>query len=172
MPLTLNGTSGVTAPQGAVYNGLQMGTAQNVSGASVDITGIPLWAKRVTVLFSGVSLTGSAYMLLRVGSGSIQATGYSSGVWSNSTNTTTSTTAFAITANGSNLNTWHGSVVLFNISGNTWTCSVALGQQGGTASYTATGGGSVTLAGALDRVRLLNDGADTFDAGSVNIMYE
>jgi hypothetical protein len=39
-----------------------------------------------------------------------------------------------------------------------------------------TGGttqGSVTLSGTLDRIRLTTaNGTDTFDAGSVNIMYE
>ena len=36
-----------------------------------------------------------------------------------------------------------------------------------------TGGGSVTLSGALDRVVLTTvGGTDTFDAGSVNIIYE
>jgi hypothetical protein len=35
------------------------------------------------------------------------------------------------------------------------------------------GGGDVTLSAALDRVRLTTvNGTDTFDAGSVNIMYE
>jgi hypothetical protein len=35
------------------------------------------------------------------------------------------------------------------------------------------GGGSVTLAGTIDRVRITTvNGTDTFDAGSVNILYE
>jgi hypothetical protein len=35
------------------------------------------------------------------------------------------------------------------------------------------GGGSVTLSGTLDRVRITTvGGTDTFDAGSINIMYE
>jgi hypothetical protein len=35
------------------------------------------------------------------------------------------------------------------------------------------GGGNVTLSAVLDRVRITTaNGTDTFDAGSVNILYE
>jgi hypothetical protein len=35
------------------------------------------------------------------------------------------------------------------------------------------GGGNVTLSGVLDRLRITTvNGTDTFDAGSINIMYE
>jgi hypothetical protein len=35
------------------------------------------------------------------------------------------------------------------------------------------GGGSVALSGTLDRVRITTvNGTDTFDAGSINILYE
>jgi hypothetical protein len=46
---------------------------------------------------------------------------------------------------------------------------------GGYSDQAATwhGGGSVTLSGTLDRIRLTTvNGTDTFDAGSVNIIYE
>jgi hypothetical protein len=34
-------------------------------------------------------------------------------------------------------------------------------------------GGSITLGGTLDRLRITTEnGTDTFDAGSINIMYE
>jgi hypothetical protein len=35
------------------------------------------------------------------------------------------------------------------------------------------GGGTVTLGGTLDRVRITTvNGTDTFDAGTINILYE
>jgi hypothetical protein len=35
------------------------------------------------------------------------------------------------------------------------------------------GSGSISLGGTLDRVRITSDnGTDTFDAGSINILYE
>jgi hypothetical protein len=39
--------------------------------------------------------------------------------------------------------------------------------------YVYVGGGNISLSGVLDRVRLTTvNGTDTFDAGSVNILYE
>jgi hypothetical protein len=39
--------------------------------------------------------------------------------------------------------------------------------------YTTLSGGSKTLTGTLDRVRITTvNGTDTFDAGSINILYE
>ena len=39
-------------------------TAQNTtSGTSIDFTGIPSWVKRITVMFQGVSTTGSSQVL-------------------------------------------------------------------------------------------------------------
>jgi len=36
-----------------------------------------------------------------------------------------------------------------------------------------SGGGGITLSGTLDRVRITTvNGTDTFDAGTINIMYE
>jgi hypothetical protein len=41
------------------------------------------------------------------------------------------------------------------------------------ATNSAFGGGSISLGGTLDRVRLTTvNGTDAFDAGSVNIIYE
>ena len=40
-------------------------------------------------------------------------------------------------------------------------------------AYIASVTGAVSLSGTLDRIRLTTvNGTDTFDAGSVNIMYE
>ena len=64
-------------------------------------------------------------------------------------------------------------MVIQLISGNTWlsTHSGNFNQAG--TYYTLVGGGNVTLSGTLDRVRITTvNGTDTFDAGSINIMYE
>ena len=43
----------------------------------------------------------------------------------------------------------------------------------GDSAQTLTSGGSVTLSGILDRIRITTvNGTDTFDAGSINILYE
>jgi hypothetical protein len=64
-----------------------------------------------------------------------------------------------------------GHLVITNISGNGWVAS-------GIMSRTDTGAGSmntgnITLGGVLDRLRVTTTGGtDTFDAGSINILYE
>jgi hypothetical protein len=62
-------------------------------------------------------------------------------------------------------------VVLTQITGNTWVASINLGT--GNVAATITGGGSKALSAALDRVRITTvGGSDTFDAGTINALYE
>ena len=173
MPLTLDGTSGMTAPQGAVYNGLATANVQaSTSGTTIDFTGVPLWAKRITVIFNGVSLSGSDDLLVQIGSGSFTTSGYTS--VSNQTDgggaTTTGTSASGFTVKASNSGyTATGSVVLILITGTTWVSNHTVLNNSTRASY---GGGSVALSGSLDRVRITTTGTNTFDAGTINVMYE
>jgi len=64
-------------------------------------------------------------------------------------------------------------VILTNITGNTW---VSMSNINKSSSILVGGAGNIALAGTLDRIRLIASStgapADTFDAGSINIMYE
>jgi len=158
---------------------LTLATAQaTTSGTAIDFTGIPSWVKRVTVVFSGVSASGTSNYLLQIGSGSVLTTGYDSAASSFNDVNTGSTSGFILTAgNVVVASTVSGVVVLagINPSTNTW---VSSGNVSNTANPPVNGashlsGGNRALSGALDRVRLTTvNGTDTFDAGSVNIMYE
>jgi hypothetical protein len=54
---------------------------------------------------------------------------------------------------------------------NLWAMSFAGGRSDAAAALSA--GGSKTLSGTLDIVRITtNGGTDTFDAGTINIIYE
>jgi hypothetical protein len=179
MTVTINGSAGVTTNSGAVYDSLQRGTAVSASGTSVDFTSIPSWVRRITVMLSGVSLSGTSNYVFQIGAGSIANTGYLSGAASVST-TTSSTT------NGSNAVTTYivtggytstaasvasGHAIFTNISGNTWVATGILYADG--AGRMAYFGGNITLSGTLDRVRITTiNGTDTFDAGTINIIYE
>ena len=172
MPVTINGSAGVTTNSGAVYNGIQSGTAVTASGTSVDFTSIPSWVKRVTVMFNAVSTNGTSHKLVQIGSGSIQTTGYvSSSVITSSTvaNSGNITSGMALyTSNATSSAIVH--MIFTNISSNIWVEShVGLSD----AATSVQGGGVVTLSGTLDRIRITTvNGTDTFDAGSINIMYE
>jgi hypothetical protein len=152
------------------------GTAvASTSGTSIDFTSIPSWVKRITVMFKGVSTNGSSNWLVRLGtSGGIASTGYlgSAGYLGASPGGGRSTTGFIFQIGGSG-QIMHGPMVitLQDSATNTWVQQGTLGDS--SQDYIFFSGGSAVLSGALDRVRITTvNGTDTFDAGSINILYE
>ena len=175
MAMTLDGSASVTINSGAVL-GITSGTAvASTSGTSIDFTGIPSWVKRLTVMFNGVSTNSSTSILMQIGSGSFTTSGYSSlSIYSGagSGGTGVITTGFVM-MHGDTGESHSGTYTICLFSGNTYVGSgVYAWNSGGT--YGALGGGySPALSGALDRVRITTvSGTNTFDAGSINIMYE
>jgi hypothetical protein len=149
----------------------------STSGTSIDFTGIPSWAKRVTVMFSSVSTSGSSNVLVRLGtSAGITSTGYAStsGFVSSvpSANASGSTVGFLIFASGAGVSR-DGVVVVQLLSGNTYVSTQNIMVTDGVNAITNTGAGVVALASALTQVRITTvNGTDTFDAGTINISYE
>ena len=160
------GTNTATVPaQTGTLEMLGVGTAVNsTSGTSIDFTGIPSWVKRITIIMNGMSTNGTSNQLFQIGSGSVTTSGYQC-----ITGSTAYTTGFGIPEASATRVTF-GGIVLTNISGNNW---VAFGSVGTTTGATQVLVGGVTLGGVLDRVRATTvNGTDTFDAGSINILYE
>jgi hypothetical protein len=157
---------------------LTLATAQaTTSGTSIDFTGIPSWVKRITVMFNGVSTDGSSNPLLQIGDGSIRSSGYSSGSRDTTTTTAgsgTGSTAGFVVSSAFAAHVISGHIILTLVSSNTWCSSHTLYLTISGSHYALVGAGiSPALSGTLDRVRLTTvNGSDTFDAGSVNIMYE
>jgi len=60
------------------YAGITLGSpTASTSGTSIDFTGIPAWAKRVTVNLSAVSTSGTNHLLIQVGdAGGVETSGY------------------------------------------------------------------------------------------------
>jgi hypothetical protein len=155
---------------------LTLATAQNTtSGTSVDFTGIPSWAKRITVMLNGVSTNGTSQTQIQVGDGSFVTSGYIGAaallVNGNTVTATTNSTGLKTDGYGAAVDTRYGTYFLTNISGNTW-MFVGNGNTLGNDNV-AVVAGRISLSGTLDRIRLTTvNGSDTFDAGSVNILYE
>lgn len=178
MAVTINGSAGVTTNTGAVYNGLQTGTAvASTSGTAIDFTGIPSWVKRITVMFSGVSTNGTANIILQLGTSSgVENSGYSSMVTAvTSTNNTTrglaTTSSFYMHFANAATETLSGNVVLSLLGSNAWTCNGLTYQPVSVSNCSISG--IKTTASTLDRVRITTtNGTDTFDAGTINIIYE
>jgi len=151
------------------------GTAvASTSGTSIDFTGIPSWVKRITILLHRVSTTGTVPLLYQLGtSGGIVTTGYvSSGSYQGAGQAGQSITTGLLNGDGgAAADTSVGLTTICSFGGNTWVSSSVSGD--GNAPYTKIGGGSITLGGTLDRVRITTTtGTPTFDAGSINILYE
>lgn len=152
-----------------------LATAQNATGGTyIDFTGIPSWAKRITVMLNGVSASGTAELLLQIGSGTIDTSStYSGGVVNhNGTSGQATTTGAILTYSGSGSFVYVGQVVLVHMGSNLWSmCGLTQAtNSGGAGARVAV---AKSLSGALDRIRLTTtNGTDTFDAGSVNILYE
>ena len=184
MAITLDGTTGITAPgvtdtgnlsvtgtinSGAITSsGLVTGTTgalypivngtavASTSGTSIDFTSIPSWVKRITVMFSGVSTNGTSNYILQLGdSGGIETTGYL-GSAGNIQNAASSSTANYTTGFGVFSNS-AASVLhgAFVVSFMGSNLWVASGVFGfSSAAVPAFGGGSKTLSDTLDRVRI------------------
>ena len=155
------------------------GTAvASTSGTSIDFTGLPAWVKKITVMFSGVSTNGSSIYLIQLGdSGGIENTGYlgsgSSVLNGSNTSAVLQTTGFGIGAGTAATVIFHGSIqiTLLDLATNTWCANGVLARSDLASTFQCSGAKS--LSATLDRVRITTvNGTDTFDAGSINILYE
>jgi len=174
LALQSNGTTQFNVTSTGAYGQIKSGTAvASTSGTSIDFTSIPSWVKRITVMFDGVSTNGSSNVILQIGdSGGIEDTGYvgSHTVATGTVSTTSNTTHFTVYSQTAASNIFSGLAIINLLSGNTWAAS---GTTGSAVPRGTTFGGSKTLSGTLDRVRITTgNGTDTFDAGSINILYE
>jgi len=190
LALTSNTLIGTPAAGNLEYDGQFFGTDSNASraqmqrivratavastsGTSIDFTGIPAWVERITVMFNGVSKSGTSNHLIQLGTGSttFATSGYASSGSTvvTSAGTVTSTAGF-IQYTDSAAFAVSGHMVITNVSGNVWVSSHICKN---TTTSTCMGGGDITLGAVLTAVRLTTvNGTDTFDAGSINIIYE
>jgi len=167
-------TDGSTATWTA--KGITRDTAvASTSGTSIDFVSIPAGVKRVTVIYKSVSISGTSNVQLQIGSGSFATSGYESAAirMNNGGNGTTTATSGFLAENdisGGAPAIRNATLTLTNISGNTWVQTGTMVTAGGESHISA---GSFALSGTLDRVRITTvNGTDTFDAGSINILYE
>ena len=165
---TISSATSISTTDGTLYPLIRANSQATTSGTSFDFTGLPSWVKRVSFNFTNVSLSGTDNMLIRLGTSSgFVTSGYTSTSVRSGNAGDTSTVGFIITANGAS-RTFSGSMVLSLIGSNVWTQFVS----GRNDSNSISGGGNLSLGGTLTQVRLLATGTDTFDSGTVSIIYE
>jgi hypothetical protein len=170
MSVIINGSAGVTTNSGAVYNGIASGTSVTASGTSVDFTSIPSWVKRITVMLNAVSGSGTSNFMIQLGdSGGVETTGYTGAV-ERIDNILGFSSGFILMFNNLAATTNTIQVVISNINSNNWICSFISARSDNAVSY---GAGVKSLSDVLTQLRITTvNGTDTFDAGSINILYE
>jgi hypothetical protein len=172
----ISGTSVITLPVGTgTFPLMTLSTAvATTSGTSIDFISIPSWVKKITVMFNGVSTNGSSAVIVQIGSGSIETTGYTAtnNLITNGggVNGASYTSGFGSQYYGATCSRV-GHYIITLLGSNTWISTNSLSDA--TAIQTSHGSGLKTTAGVLDRIRITTvNGTDTFDAGSVNILME
>jgi hypothetical protein len=168
------GTNTLTLQAGTATNSMNtLATAvASTSGTSIDFTSIPSWVKKITVMYSGISTSGTTDWGIRLGTSSgIESTGYLGATSNSSPSTINATTLAQVVYSLSAASVSHGSLTITSMGSNLWAISGSSGRSNTT--NTDTCGYSKTTSGTLDRIRITTvNGTDTFDAGSVNILYE
>lgn len=189
--ITANLTGNVTGTASAIADGAvtpaklsqpyTLATAKNsTSGTSIDFTGIPSWVKRITVMFNGVSTSGSSSLQIQVGAGSFPATptgyyGYATVFETTSLGTGAVSTGLLLETSTIPAYSRFGQCIMSLIGTNIWSYTTHFGIFGSTGPRFNSGAGTTgsALSGTLDRIRITTvNGTDTFDAGSINISYE
>ena len=146
----------------------------STSGTSIDFTSIPSWVKRITVMFKNVSLNGGAEKLIQLGTSSgVITSGYQSGsvivYGTHSVIITSNANGFVIRSDQPSEEI-NGHYVFTLIGSNGWVGSSIVENYSDRCWF---GAGRVDLAATLDRVRITStNGTDTFDAGTLNILFE
>jgi len=157
---------------------LVSGTLVAATGQTeLTFTGIPAWVKKITIGLNGLSTSSTSTPIVQLGdSGGYETTNYNSfGIAATNTGVAgiggTGQGGFVLTNGVTAAGTLNGMIFLMltDASTNTWVSSSTLVTSPFVSHVT---GGNKALSATLDRLRLYIDGTQTFDAGSVNILYE
>ena len=186
--LTSDTLIGTPATGNIEYNGQFFGTDSNASraqmqritqgtavastsGTSIDFTGLPAWIKRITVMFNGVSTSGTSLVIVQLGTSSgVETTSYL-GASQQGGSPVAYSTGFLVSTSALAASVRYGAVTLVNVSGNGWVYGGCIADTN--ANWSVANAGVKSLSSTLDRVRITTvNGTDTFDAGTVNILYE
>lgn len=142
-----------------------------ITVVGLDFLNIPSWVKRITVMFSLVSTSGTSLLQIQLGdSGGIENTSYTSYAQTDGATSGSVTSGFVVVFAVSAAALNSGIIEINLITGTTWVASGSVGNSGGNISVMY---GNKSLSDVLTAVRITTvNGTDTFDAGTINIMYE
>ena len=153
---------------------INLSSLVTLSGSDVDFTDIPSTARRVTVMFSGLSSNGTVVPLIQLGdAGGIEATGYvgTLGIIAPSPALANFSTGVSLSTTWTATAVLQGSITfnLMDATTNLWSFNGMAGRSDG--AFLHTFGGSKALSATLTQVRLTVS-ANIFDAGSAAVSWE
>lgn len=166
----------VTVPSGTgALPLMKLETAKTATGTAVDFTSIPSWVKRITVMLNGISTNSTSVRQIQIGdAGGIENTGYVASAQfyylGNGIQTLTTGQPLSAAGDAGAASLYTGIVTINSVGSNLWVFSGTAAVEGGVVYSYA---GKKTLSDTLDRIRITTvNGTDTFDAGTINILYE
>jgi hypothetical protein len=153
----------------------QLAPVATTSGTIVTISGIEAWAKKITLTFNEVSVSGTDDIIIRAvdNSGTV-TTGYNSSSMRNSTASTynfvaTSTAGLIVQSNAA-VDSLVGTYTLVNYTGNVW---VGSGTFLLNATNMVTASGLVgALSGAIEGFNIVLSSSNTWDNGGIAVLVE
>ena len=149
--------------------GMYLSTPQAANSTSILFTDVPVWAKKITIMFQGVSMSvDTRDIRIRLGtSGGIISTGYISSSSNQAGTVTNETINFHIDNLGTGqVASGHYTITKFDSS-----TYIGSGVQKHSSSALRYSAGELTgVSGIIDRVEI--SAAEAFDAGQINILYE
>jgi len=178
MPSTISGAKVVTdeiedSSGNNPYSWTLGAKVLTTSGTTIEADGIPVGTKKVDVLFRTVSTNGTGEWEVQLGtSGGFQTTGYTS-TSSNGDNADESTTSLKLTYGVSAVTTRSGilSLRLQEDSTNAWVSTALLNKSTG-ASLLCYHAGCVALSGDLFKIKVFNTAVNTWDNGSISLLFQ
>lgn len=148
-----------------------------LSGSSVDFTGIPATARRVTLMINGLSTNGTTVPLIQIGdAGGIESSGYLGGtivVAGTSSSAGNHTAGVGLSSSSWAAAITLGGAVIFSLMDsdtNLWSVMGSLGRIEGPGAHTL--GYTKALSETLTQLRLTTNSANVFDAGTASISWE
>ena len=145
-----------------------------LSGANIDFTGIPSWAKEITLVYMAVSTSGTSPLLVQVGTlGGMENTGYNSLAAAQvSTTANIASAAGIIIYNDTAADVRSGSMSIYPQSGNVISANYTMAGTIG-RNITFWGASSKVLNGVLDRIRITTvNGTDAYDNGQITLLIK
>jgi hypothetical protein len=126
-------------------------------------------------MFNGVSTNGTSIPIVQLGdSGGVETSGYlgsvSYAIQGGTSGAATHNQGFYFIHTHAATFAYYGLLIITNLDSNTWAITGTLGNS---TAFTTQLGGIKALSAALDLIRITTvNGTDTFDAGTINIIYE